>query len=185
MILLVGLGNPGKDYKYTRHNIGFLVLDRFVKNLIEKKEYYKFSSLVVESKYRGRQIMLLKPLTFMNNSGKAVASACNFFSGKIKSILVIHDDIDINFGKIQLKKDGGTGGHKGLESIAKELGNLNFDRLRFGIGRPQGRKEAADYVLSEFKKSEISELKFNIERSVEIIEDYILNGLEYSMNKYN
>ena len=185
MILIVGLGNPGDEYKLTRHNIGFVIIDKLAEILGKKTQYFKFNSSIVESRYIKRKLLLVKPLTFMNNSGEAVTSIYNFYKSQIKSILVISDDIDIELGEIRLKVNGGTGGHKGLESIVRSLGNANFDRLRFGVGRPAGRKDAASYVLSEFKKSEASEVEFSIQRSVDAIKDYIVNGIEYSMNKYN
>lgn len=184
-VLIVGLGNPGKDYQNTRHNIGFLIIDRFIKEQKKIKEHYKHKSLVVETKYNTDNLILLKPLTFMNNSGLAVASAYRYLSSHIKSILVIHDDIDIGFGKIKFKIGSGTGGHKGLESIVRHVGSLDFDRLRFGIGRPPEGKDASYYVLSEFTKDEIFEVNCGIEIAVDAIKDYILNGVEYCMNKYN
>lgn len=185
MFLVVGLGNPGKEYEYTRHNIGFIVLNRFIENLDSKKEYPKFSSLVTESLYKDKKLLLLRPLTFMNNSGFAVASAYRFYCSEIESILVVHDDIDINFGEIKFKAGGGTAGHKGLESIVRSLGNLDFDRLRFGVGRPPEGVEASEYVLSEFKKNQKDEVELSVRRAIEAIKDYLEYGIAYCMNKYN
>lgn len=108
-----------------------------------------------------------------------------FFKNQISSILIIHDDIDIKFGEIKLKKDGSTGGHKGLESVVASLGSNDFDRLRFGVGRPPGRQEPADYVLEEFNRNEKEEVEIRVQKSVDIIRDYITEGIEYTMNKYN
>ena len=185
MILIVGLGNPGEEYKFTRHNIGFIIIDKLAEILDKKIQYFKFNSSIIESFYSKKKLLLVKPLTFMNNSGGAVSSICNFYKSQIKSILIINDDIDIELGEIRLKANGGTGGHKGLESIVRSLGNASFDRLKFGVGRPPGRKDAASYVLDEFKKSEACEVEISIQRSVDAIKDYIINGIEYSMNKYN
>ena len=121
----------------------------------------------------------------MNSSGTAVAMCYNFLRKQINSMLVIHDDIDIGFGEIRLKTGGGTGGHKGLESIADKLGNYDFDRLRFGVGRPPGRQDAADYVLDEFGKNEREEVEIGVQRSTDIIRDYLTEGIEYAINKYN
>jgi len=185
MILIVGLGNPGKEHELTRHNIGFEIIDKFADSLEKKKIYRKFNSLVTESLYNRERIILLKPQTFMNNSGAAVALCCRFFGKEIDSILIIHDDIDISFGEINLKRGGSAGGHKGLESIADKLGNYDFDRLRFGIGRPPGQKDAADYVLEEFRKNEREDVKISVEKSIDIIRDYLTEGIEYAMNKCN
>lgn len=185
MILIVGLGNPGKDYEFTRHNIGFKIIDKFAAGFEKKSCYRKFDSLVCELLYDNQKLILLKPQTFMNSSGISVASFYRFFEDRIKSMLVIHDDIDIEFGEIKLKRGGSTGGHKGLESIADNLENYDFDRLRFGVGRPPGKKDAADYVLEEFGKSEKEEVEIGVQRAVDIIRDYLAEGIEYAMNKYN
>ncbi len=185
MILIAGLGNPGEEHRLTRHNIGFLIIDKFAEALDRKKDYHKFNSSIVESSYNGKKLLLIKPLTFMNNSGNAVASVYNLFKDEIDSILVISDDIDIKLGEIRFKVNGGTGGHKGLESIVRRLVNVDFDRLRFGVSRPPGRKNASDYVLEEFKRNEISEAEVSIQRAADAVKDYIVNGIEYCMNKYN
>jgi len=185
MILIVGLGNPGKSYEWTRHNIGFRIADRFADSIERKSCYQKFMSMVVELSYEEHKIIIIKPQTFMNNSGQAVVLFHNYYGDQIKSLLVLHDDIDISFGKIAFKKGGGTAGHKGLESIAESLGHHNFNRLRFGVSRPTGRKDASDYVLEEFSKKEKEEVGLFIEKSVDFIGDYIVRGIDCAMNKYN
>ncbi len=185
MVLIVGLGNPGKSYEFTRHNIGFRIVDKIADSFEKKKIYRKFNSSAAESTYNRKKIILLKPQTFMNNSGAAVALCCKFFGKRINSILVIHDDIDIESGEIKMKSGGNTGGHKGLESIVKKLKNYDFDRLRFGVGRPHGRQDPADYVLDEFRKSEREEVEIGIMRSLNMVRDYLKEGIEYTMNKYN
>lgn len=186
MILIIGLGNPGNEYELTRHNIGFVVFDKIVENLEGSGiQYHKYESLIIENCYLDKKITLLKPLTFMNNSGSAVIQFYRNFSDEIESILVIHDDLDVEFGQIKLKAGGGTGGHNGLDSIIRKLGSCDFDRLRFGIGRPAGRKDASDFVLAKFKKIELAELPFLVDKSVEAVKDYISRGIDYTMNKYN
>ena len=185
MILIAGLGNPGKDYEFTRHNIGFRIADKFAEGLEKNSIYRKFDSLICESFFNNQELIILKPQNFMNNSGIPIALCYRFFGNQIDLLLVIHDDIDIEFGEIRLKRGGSTGGHKGLESIAASLGNYDFDRLRFGIGRPPGRQDAADYVLEEFRKKEKEEVEVGIRRSVDIIRDYLSEGIEFAMNKYN
>lgn len=185
MILIVGLGNPGEDYTGTRHNIGFAILDNFASGLDSGNKYTKFNSIAVNAKYSDHDLLLLKPQAFMNNSGSPVAAALEFYEDKIDRILVIHDDIDIEFGRTKIKRGGSTAGHRGLESIFQKTGSLDFDRLRFGVGRPPGRMEASDYVLRLFNRGEIEELDFLIDRAADIIRDYIENGLDHAANKYN
>ena len=185
MILIVGLGNPGKEYELTRHNVGFEIVDILSESLESKSLYRKFNSLVIESSYGEKELLLIKPQIFMNNSGSAVAACMDSYGDEISSVMVIHDDIDIEPGKIKLKKGGSTAGHKGLESIAQKTGSNAFDRLRFGVGRPPGRMDPADFVLRHFKKSEITGVELDISRSVDAIKDYVREGIDYAMNKYN
>jgi peptidyl-tRNA hydrolase, PTH1 family len=185
MILIIGLGNPGQEYGQTRHNIGFKILNKFSEETGILAQISKFNSTVIKSEYAGKTLLCVKPYTFMNNSGSAILKVIKHFEGKIESTIVIHDDLDIEFGQIKLKSGGGTGGHNGLESIVKKLGHPDFDRLRFGIGRPPGRKDPADFVLSKFKIREARELDSIISISVEALKDYVENGINYAMNKYN
>ena len=185
MILIVGLGNPGEDYSGTRHNIGFGVIDELVSTLDSGNKYTKFNSSAYNASYAGKDLLVLKPQTLMNNSGSAVAAALKSFSDEITRLLVIHDDIDIEFGRLKIKSGGNTAGHRGLQSIFEKTGNLDFDRLRFGVDRPPGRMEASDYVLKSFKKNEAEELGFLIGRAVDMIKDYIENGLDHAANEYN
>ncbi|MCD4669619.1 MAG: aminoacyl-tRNA hydrolase [Actinomycetia bacterium] len=185
MILIVGLGNPGKDYRGTRHNIGFVVVDELIPGTDSGNKYTKFNSVAVNAKYSDTDLLFLKPRTFMNNSGSAVAAALKFYGDEISSILVIHDDIDLAFGRIKIKRGGSTAGHRGLQSIFAKTNSLDFDRLRFGVDRPPGRMDASNYVLRKFGKSETKELDFLIKDAVDIIKDYIENGLDHAANKYN
>ena len=185
MILIIGLGNPGEEYGQTRHNIGFIILNKFSEETGILGQFSKFNSTLIKSEYAGKALLCVKPYTFMNNSGSAVLKVIKHFEGKIESTIIIHDDLDIEFGEIKFKSGGGTGGHNGLESIVKKLGRSDFDRLRFGIGRPSGRKDPADFVLSKFKMREIRELDSIISISVEALKDYVENGINYAMNKYN
>ncbi|MBN2073754.1 MAG: aminoacyl-tRNA hydrolase [Actinobacteria bacterium] len=185
MILITGLGNPGKEYAGTRHNAGFQVLDRLKDEITCGSVYRKFNSLVCRAEFGEDELVLVKPLIFMNQSGRAVLSFRESLGEQLKSILIIHDDIDIDLGQIKFKKDGGTAGHRGLESIVLNLGNAEFDRLRFGVGRPPGRMDAADYVLRKFGKEELDTVQVTIEKSVEAIKDYVKSGIDYVMNRYN
>ena len=185
MILIAGLGNPGRDYILTRHNVGFIIADRFISKSDEIQKSRKFRSNTTYLNIKGRKVIVLKPLTFMNDSGSSLSMALKFFKDEISDILVIHDDIDLEFGIMKFKKGGGTAGHKGLESITRHLKDKNFDRLRFGVGRPPGQKDAADYVLKKFSSQELKELDILCENASNSIIDYIDNGIEYCMNKYN
>ena len=185
MMLIAGLGNPGVDYTGTRHNIGFTIIDRLVSSLDSGSRYSKFNSEAYNASYAGKSLLIIKPLTFMNKSGAAVAAALAHYGEEGTGMLVVHDDIDIEFGRIKIKGGGSTAGHRGLQSIFEKTKRLDFDRLRFGVGRPPGRMEASDYVLRSFKKSERQELGFLLDRSVDMIKEYIENGLEQAANKYN
>jgi len=185
MILIVGLGNPGEEYRGTRHNIGFEIIDALASGTDSGNKYNKFNSLVIDSAYSDISLILLKPLTFMNNSGSAVDSALKFYGGSIKRMIVIHDDIDLEFGRIKIKRGGGTAGHRGLKSIFEKTASQDFDRIRFGVGRPPGSMDASDYVLRKFRKSEREELGIFIGRSVDMIRYYITEGFESAADKYN
>jgi PTH1 family peptidyl-tRNA hydrolase len=156
-----------------------------VSSLDSGNKYTKFNSVAYNASYAGQDLLAIKPQTFMNNSGSAVAAAIKSLDEDLDAMLVIHDDIDIDFGRVKIKGGGSTAGHRGLQSIFEKTGNLNFDRLRFGVGRPPGRMEASDYVLKFFKKDEEEEIDFLIGRSVDMIKDYIENGLDHAANKYN
>jgi len=185
MILIAGLGNPGKEYYYTRHNAGFLVIDKILENLNINERKRKFKSKVAFANFEGKPILFMQPLTFMNDSGVAILQARKFYKDEIERILIIHDDIDLDFKTIKFKKNGGTAGHKGLNSILNLNPNLEFDRLRIGVGRPPGVKTAANYVLKNFNKSQLEEFENILQICVEAVKDYILFDIEYCMNKYN
>jgi PTH1 family peptidyl-tRNA hydrolase len=185
MIFIVGLGNPGKEYQDTRHNAGFVLLDRLLEIYDNPKPLSKFSGSIYRQKLSDKEILFIRPNTFMNLSGVTVAGAAKHFEDVLEKILVIHDDLDIEFGRIRLKSGGGTGGHNGLESIIKSLGRADFDRLRIGVGRPPGQMDPADFVLSKFKKSERKELDLTLGLACEAVQDYTGHAIEYVMNKYN
>ncbi|MBZ9577485.1 aminoacyl-tRNA hydrolase [Patescibacteria group bacterium] len=167
MTIIVGLGNPGKKYIYTRHNIGFQVVDEFAKenNFPEFRLSKKFNSLVSESILNNEKIILVKPQTFMNKSGEAVSALINFY--KTKEIIIIHDDIDLPLGKIRISKNRGAAGHKGVESITKEIGTKNFTRFRIGISPKIGKsKNVEKYVLQKFDKEEEKIIKQVIKEAI-------------------
>jgi PTH1 family peptidyl-tRNA hydrolase len=199
MILIVGLGNPGKKYEHTRHNVGFMVVDQIVKDKLPVSESEKAWSK--QDKFQGHvaqigDILLLKPETYMNLSGKSVASLANFYKVPTKNIWIIHDDIDLPVGKLRIRKGGGTAGHHGIESIITELGESDFIRFRLGIGtgkldKPHTmdhnvpRQKIEKFVVSPFEESEIKDVKKIIKKASEAVEVALKKGLEDAMNQFN
>jgi len=182
--LIVGLGNPGSKYQWTRHNAGFMVLDRFSKDAGIAVTRKNFSGLYGEGTYHGERLLLLKPQTFMNLSGRSVAAALNFHKIDIQDLIVIHDDLDIPFGRVKLKEEGGHAGHNGLRSLMQELGSGSFVRLRIGIGRPL-HDDAADYVLSSFSSDELANLPRIIDCVADLLKLVIEEGLLKAMSTYH
>ena len=182
--LIVGLGNIGKEYENTRHNIGFKILDNISEKLGSEFELKKYA-LYSNGKFKGRNIHLIKPSNFVNNSGKAVQYWANELKIKLENILVVTDDLSLPFGKIRLKKKGSDGGHNGLKSINISLKNSNYSRLRFGIDNNFRIGYQSEYVLGEFSKEEQKELENNIELSSEIALNFCYLGVDRTMNKYN
>ena len=173
MKLFVGLGNPGERYKITRHNVGFMVLDNLIKQSSVEGWDNKFDSFFNKIIINQKSLILLKPLTFMNVSGHAVQKVKNFYGIDPNNIVIIHDDIDLELGKIKLKKGGGDGGHNGLKSIIKLIGS-EFNRIRIGIGRPE-KISVSSYVLNNFREEEVPLLKKIILKSCEGINLLIAN----------
>ncbi|MEA4812557.1 MAG: aminoacyl-tRNA hydrolase [Anaerolineaceae bacterium] len=183
--LITGLGNPGLEYKHTRHNFGFLVLDALAAECGLELKKMKFKALVAEGRIEGKPVVLAKPLTFMNDSGVSVAALVHYFKIDLNRLLVIHDELDLPFGSIRLRAEGGTSGQKGMGSIIAKLGTQAFPRMRLGIGRPTGQMEAADYVLQRFAKQEEELLKIVLKTAVEAAQNFVKDGLVTAMNRYN
>lgn len=181
MKLIVGLGNPGKNYSLTRHNIGFIIIDNYL-NAVDWKE--KFLGLYYTCVVNGEKVVFLKPQTFMNLSGSSVVECANYFKIEPKDILVIHDDLDMDFGKIRLKKMSSSGGHNGIKSIISCLNTDLFCRFKFGISKEQN-SSTKDYVLSKFSKEEQKYINDNKEYFNKIINSFIINGIEKTMNDFN
>jgi len=192
MILIIGLGNPGKKYEFSRHNLGFLVLDRFSKkNLFEFKSSKKFKSKISKGSFGRKRVVLIKPQTFMNNSGKAVKSLAANYKRQTTNIWVIHDDIDLPLGKMKIVKNRGAAGHKGVQSIINEIKSKNFVRFRLGINpRYKTMKQWSDesmkkFVLKKFTKREKEIVKKVVENCVKALEITLKEGLEKAMNEFN
>ena len=181
MKLIVGLGNPGKEYENTRHNIGFMVLDDYLGNV---KWSNKFNALYYESVLNGEKVIFVKPLTFMNNSGNAVGEFVRYFNINIEDILIIQDDLDEAIGLYKLKVNSSSGGHNGIKSIIASLGSQSFPRLKIGIGSAHA-DEAIDYVLGKFSKGEMEILNEEFSIFRKIIESFVINGIDKTMNVYN
>lgn len=182
--LIAGLGNPGTRYQWTRHNAGFMVLDRLSEIAGIQISKKGFSGLCGEGWWKGERLLLLKPLTFMNLSGRSVAEAIRFHKLSPQDVVVVHDDLDIPFGRVKLKRGGGHGGHNGLRSILAELGNGDFTRVRVGIDRPV-RGDVVDYVLTPFSREETRQLPFLLDGVADAIGSLFADGLEKSMSIFN
>jgi PTH1 family peptidyl-tRNA hydrolase len=186
--LVAGLGNPGKEYSGNRHNVGFMVVDLLASRIGAKFGRSKRAHAeVAEGRlgFGGPRLVLVKPLTFMNLSGAPVVSLAQFFKVPLANIIGVHDELDVPFGEVRAKRGGGEGGHNGLRSMSKSLASKEYARVRFGIGRPPGRQDPADYVLSDFSAAERKELDFLVDRGADVVEAIILEGVEWAQNKYH
>ena len=182
-LLVVGLGNPGPRYETTRHNLGFLVADILADRLGSGFKVHKKSGAEVTTGHLdGRSIVLAKPRVYMNESGRQVGPLANFYSVAPADVIAIHDELDIDFGRIRLKLGGGEGGHNGVRSVASALGTKDFQRVRIGIGRPPGRKDPASYVLENFTAAERPEVGTICEQAADATELLIELGLEPAQN---
>lgn len=183
-LLVVGLGNPGPTYAQTRHNLGFMVADRLATRLGSNFKVHKKSGAdVATGRLAGRSVVLAKPRCFMNESGRQVGPLAKFYSAPPADVIVIHDELDIEFGQIRLKVGGGEGGHNGLRSIANAFGSKDFYRVRIGIGRPPGRKDPAAFVLENFSATELPEVPTVCEQAADACELLIELGLEPAQNR--
>ncbi|MEU8229570.1 aminoacyl-tRNA hydrolase [Actinoplanes sp. NPDC048967] len=186
--LVVGLGNPGREYAGNRHNVGFMVADLLASRVGGKFGRPKRAvAEVAEGRlgFGGPKLILVKPLTFMNLSGAPVVALAQFFKVPVDNIVAVHDELDVPYGQVRVKRGGGEGGHNGLRSMSKSLGSKEYARVRFGIGRPPGRQDPADYVLSDFAGAERKELEFLVDRAADVVEAVVLEGVEWTQNKYH
>lgn len=184
--IIVGLGNPGREYEYTRHNAGFLTLDRLaVINDVEIKKL-KFKALIGDTVINGHRCLLVKPQTFMNNSGEAVGEIAKFYKIKPENIIVIFDDISLDCGKLRIRRKGSDGGHNGIKSIIYHLNSDNFPRIKVGVGaKPHPDYNLADWVLSTFSKDDMEKLKTAVQKACDVLPLMLDGDIEAAMNKAN
>ncbi|GAB3170187.1 peptidyl-tRNA hydrolase [Micromonospora palomenae] len=186
--LVVGLGNPGREYAGNRHNVGFMVADLLAGRVGAKFGRHKRAvAEVAEGRlgFGGPKLVLVKPLTYMNLSGGPVVALAQFHKIPAERVIAVHDELDIPYGQLRIKIGGGEGGHNGLRSMSKSLGTKEYVRVRFGIGRPPGRQDPADYVLSDFGAAERKELEFLVDRAADVVESVVTKGVEPTQNAYH
>ncbi|NGM12299.1 aminoacyl-tRNA hydrolase [Verrucosispora sioxanthis] len=186
--LVVGLGNPGREYAGNRHNVGFMVADLLAGRLGAKfGRHRRAVAEVAEGRLGlgGPKLVLAKPLTYMNLSGGPVVGLAQFYKVSPGRVIAVHDELDIGYGQVRVKCGGGEGGHNGLRSMSKSLGTKDYVRVRFGIGRPPGRQDPADYVLSDFGTMERKELDFLVDRAADVVESVVSRGVEPTQNLYH
>jgi len=183
--LIAGLGNPGRRYEHNRHNVGFMLVNCMAEKLGTSFGRVESRAVVAKTVYQGQRTVLVKPQTFMNNSGAAISSLMRFYKVPFENLLVVYDDVDLPLGTLRLRPFGGSAGQKGMQSIIERLGTEAFPRLRIGTGRPPGRMDAGDYVLQDFPPDEAELLAETLERGVKAGLTFISEGLEKAMNLYN
>lgn len=183
-VLLVGLGNPGKKHRQNRHNVGFMVIERFASRHAMTLSSVQNKAVVGDGHVAERRVILAKPQTYMNRSGDAVGPLARYYRIVPESVLVIYDDIDLAPGTIRLREKGGSGGHNGMKSIIQHLGQ-DFPRLRLGIGRPQGKMPPAAYVLQDFGSDEELLLDAMLDKAVDVVETFLEEGVDVAMSRHN
>jgi peptidyl-tRNA hydrolase, PTH1 family len=183
--LIVGLGNPGRDYENTRHNVGFWTIDEIARrsgvtvNKLERRAVTADATLV------GKRVLLAKPQTFMNSSGEAVRALMDFYKIDAAQLIIINDDIDIPLGTVRIRKDGSHGGQNGLRSVIQHVGSQNFARIRLGIGRPSGRKDPSGHVLAPFRGDDEITARLMVDRAANAVETWLRDGIELAMTRHN
>ncbi|KAB2953035.1 aminoacyl-tRNA hydrolase [Heliorestis acidaminivorans] len=185
MKAIIGLGNPGREYEKTRHNIGFMVLDEIVSQWGDGKYTSKFQGAFAEARLGSDKVLLLKPQTYMNLSGQAVGALVNFYKIDLQDLLVIYDDLDLDLGRLRLRSRGSSGGHNGIKSIISQLGSDSFPRLKMGIGRPPAGRSAASYVLESFATADADSLEKMIDEACKATALWVAEGTTAAMNQFN
>lgn len=185
MKYIVGLGNPGKRYMGTRHNIGFMVIDELLNRHDWQLDKKKFNGKYSMEQLHGSKVILLQPQTFMNLSGESIRPLMEYYQMSVEDVLVIHDDLDLPAGKIRLRQKGGHGGHNGIRSTIDQLGTKEFKRLRIGVGRPTTQMAVVDYVLGSFPKDQQDDIVSSIKKAADACESWLENPFNEVMNEYN
>jgi PTH1 family peptidyl-tRNA hydrolase len=185
MRLVVGLGNPGPEYQDNRHNLGFKVVDELLARARGSAPRAKFGAELCEVTIAGERVLLCKPMEYMNVSGQVVARVAGFWKVPVADVIVVHDELDVPFGRMKLAAGGGAGGHNGVRSVIADFGTPDFARVRFGIGRPPPSWAGADYVLSDFSRAEQKDLPDLVILAADAVEEIVGNGLPAAMNRYN
>ena len=183
--LIIGLGNPGKDYRLTRHNVGFRVVELLAQEQGIQFKKRRGGAQIGEGRVGREKVILAKPLTYMNKSGAAVKKLVKALGIPLDHLVLVHDDLDLACGRMKIKETGGHGGHKGVQSIIEQLGSTDFLRVKVGIGKPESPEQGADYVLSRFAADERALVKESVQQAAEAIEAIIVSGKDQSMNRYN
>ena len=183
--LVVGLGNPGPRYAGNRHNVGFMVVDLLAARMGARFKAHRGRVDVVDGRLAGRSVVLAKPKSYMNESGGPIVAISRFFKIPVAWLTVVHDDLDLPYGTLRIKRGGGDGGHNGLRSATAALGSNDYLRIRFGIGRPPGRQDPADYVLRDFTAAERKELPYLVDRAADAVEALLADGLDAAQNAFN
>lgn len=183
--LIIGLGNPGREYRDTRHNFGFMMIDRIAVRLNARGMKMQSKAIVLDARYEEKKLLLAKPQTFMNLSGQSVQGLAHFYKIATENLMILSDDLDIPFGTLRIRASGGPGGQRGLGSILEKLGTKDVPRLRIGIGRPPGRMEPAAYVLQNFSREEMKSLSEIVDRGADAVFAFVDHGLNKAMNDFN
>ncbi len=182
--LIIGLGNPGRQYRGNRHNIGFMVVDRLAADNGIQSSKVQNKAIVGDGRVAGQRVILAKPQTYMNNSGDAVGPLANFYKIPPENIFVVYDEMDIPLGTIRLREKGGAGGHNGMKSIIQHIGQ-DFPRMRLGVGRPPGRMEPPAYLLQDFSNEQLPIVSDMIDEAIRAIETYLQEGIQMAMSRHN
>lgn len=183
--LLIGLGNPGREYRDTRHNFGFMLIDRLAVRLNARGMKVQSKAIVTDAMYEDYKLILAKPQTYMNLSGPSVQGLIHFYKIPLTNVMVLSDDLDIPFGTIRIRAAGGYGGQRGLASVIESLGTKDFPRMRLGVGRPPGKMDPANFILQNFSRDEMKTISEILDRAADAVLEFVKNGLDMSMNKFN
>ena len=183
--LIIGLGNPGREYRDNRHNVGFMLIDRLIVRLNARGMRLQSKAIVTSAMYEERKLILGKPQTYMNLSGQSVQGLLNFYKIPLSNFMIVSDDLDIPFGTIRIRASGGAGGQRGVASTIERLGTKDFPRIRIGIGRPPGRMDPADYVLQNIPRDQVPLLSDVLNHAADAVLAFVKDGLNKSMNQFN